>query len=638
MKAYITSIGKFLPGDPVDNEHIEDILGKINGRSSRNKARVLKRNGILQRYYAIDEQQSTRFSNSQMAALAIQDALEAVNFECASLDLLTAATTLPDLQVPGFACMVHGHLPQAPALEVASIQGVCCSGVVALRYAASQIQLGSRKMAATVASEFASRIFKNTRFEVENSVTTGGSIDFDVEFLRWMLSDGAGAVIVQPEPKDRGLSLEIQMIDIISHANTHPVCMYAGTIDPEINRSWLDYPSVVAATIDGATDLRQNIRLLDQMVHLGTEDLHSLIQKGLIDLDQVDWFLCHYSSDYFRQPAIESYKQKGCLIPEEKWFTNLYCRGNTGSASIFLMLEELYYSGKLQPGQKILCYIPESGRFTNGFMLLEAVGTLDPDLKPREKVHLEAAPVTIPTSTPKAQSMTLPTTPTRLSPLSFIGKGSSQDLLLGLADIWEDHEQALESIPLIMKLNNGTFTLEDYKSWLINLRPQVADGARWITRAASNMIDFELRSLIIGHAFEEHRDFQILDRNYVSVGGELSEIIQAQKNVGGEALSAFIFQRASQENPVDLFGSMFIIEGMGNRLAGKWANRIQEILSLTPEQISFFGYHSANDDRHLDKLQNLLGSEWITPDVVQRILKTAQVTARLYRLQLEYIQ
>jgi 3-oxoacyl-[acyl-carrier-protein] synthase-3 len=637
MKAYITSIGKFLPGSPIDNEHIEDILGKIKGHPSRNKARVLKRNGILQRYYAIDEQQATRFSNSQMAALAIQDALEAANFESASLDLLTAATTLPDLQVPGFACMVHGHLAGAPPLEVASIQGVCCSGVVALRYAASQIQLGYRKMAATVASEFASRIFKHTRFEVQNSVKSGRSVDFDVEFLRWMLSDGAGAVIVQPEPKDKGLSLEIQMIELISHANTHPVCMYAGTTDPESNRSWLDYASVVEASMDGATDLRQNIRLLDQMIQLASEDFASFVGKSMINPDEVDWFLCHYSSDYFRQPAMEAYKKKGCLIPEEKWFTNLCWRGNTGSASIFLMLEELYYSGKLQPGQKILCYIPESGRFTNGFMLLQAVGCLDPDLRPRDKVVLEATP-TITKPAPMIQSVPPQPAPAKLSPLSFMGKGASQDLLLGLADIWEDHEQALQGIPLIVKLNDGTFTLEDYKAWLRNLRPQVADGARWITRAASNMMDFELRSLIIGHALEEHRDFQILDRNYVSVGGELSEITQAEKNVGGEALSAFIFQRASQENPVDLFGSMFIIEGMGNRLAGKWSSRIQEILGLTPEQVSFFGYHSANDDRHLDKLQNLLGSEWITPDTVQRILKTAQVTARLYRLQLEYVQ
>jgi hypothetical protein len=58
------------------------------------------------------------------------------------------------------------------------------------------------------------------------------------------------------------------------------------------------------------------------------------------------------------------------MIPEEKWFTNLYIRGNTGGASIYLMLKELLNSDKLQPGQKIFCFVPKSGRFTTVYMML----------------------------------------------------------------------------------------------------------------------------------------------------------------------------------------------------------------------------------------------------------------------------
>jgi 3-oxoacyl-[acyl-carrier-protein] synthase-3 len=60
-------------------------------------------------------------------------------------------------------------------------------------------------------------------------------------------------------------------------------------------------------------------------------------------------------------------------IPYEKWFTNLITHGNTGSASIYIMLEELFNSNRLIKGQKILCYIPESGRFSTAFMSLEVV-------------------------------------------------------------------------------------------------------------------------------------------------------------------------------------------------------------------------------------------------------------------------
>jgi 3-oxoacyl-[acyl-carrier-protein] synthase-3 len=201
-----------------------------------------------------------------------------------------------------------------------------------------------------------------------------------------------------------------------------------------------------------------------------------------------------------------------------------------------------------------------------------------------------------------------------------------------------EFERHLRSVPIVRKLHRGEFTLEDYKALLRNLRPQVVEGARWIARAASNMTDFRLRSTFIGHAQDEHRDFQMLERNYVSVGGSLEEIVQAEKNVGSEALSAFIFHQASRENPVDLIGSMFIIEGLGNNLASQWARQIQETLKLKDEQVSFLAYHGANDEAHLGKLERIINAEWMTQEIADRIIKTAQVTARLYLLQLEEIR
>ena len=211
-------------------------------------------------------------------------------------------------------------------------------------------------------------------------------------------------------------------------------------------------------------------------------------------------------------------------------------------------------------------------------------------------------------------------------------------LLRELAQVWLGFERQIRSVPVVRKLHRGEFTVEDYKALLRNLRPQVVEGARWIARAASNMIDFRLRSTFIGHAQDEHRDYQMLERNYVSVGGALDEIVQAEKNIGSEALSAFIFHQASRENPVDLIGSMFIIEGLGNQLAGQWAAQIKQTLGLRDEQVSFLAYHGTNDELHLGKLEALINAEWMTEEIARRIVKTAQVTARLYLLQLEEIR
>jgi 3-oxoacyl-[acyl-carrier-protein] synthase-3 len=618
--AYITSIGKFLPGEPIDNDRMEAYLGQINSRPSKVRKRILKSNGIQQRYYAIDREQNTRYSNSQMAANAVRDIFQQTLLEPETIDLLACGTTMPDLLVPGFASMVHGELSELSPLETVSTQGVCCSGISALNYAVSQLQLGKRKNAIAVASEFPSRLFKHTKFEDETAIQAQKSLAFDVEFLRWMLSDGAGAFLLQDRPNQTGISIKIEWIELVSHANAYPLCMYAGVEPENSHKSWLDYSSYLDAAADGAMDLRQNIRLLDHVIKLGVEGWLRLIELGRVDPQEIDWLLCHYSSHFFRSQIVELLSKANCMIPEEKWFTNLYTRGNTGCASIYLMLEELFHSGKLRSGQKIFCFVPESGRFTTAYMMLSVVEN-------ENKNSLKSANFLSP--------------PTTVSPLAQLQPESENnvqaELLRQLALVWLEFERKLRSVPIVRKLYQGTFTREDYKLLLQNLRPQVVDGARWIARAASNMTVFELRSLLLGHAGDEHRDYQMLERNYVSVGGELTEITEAEKNIGSEALSAFIFHRASRENPIDLLGSIFIIEGLGNQLAGTWAKYIQETLNLRDEQVSFLAYHGKNDESHIGKLETLIQGEWMTDAIAKRVVKTARVTARLYLLQLEEI-
>ena len=78
---YINGFGKFLPGLLIPNSEIEDYLGRIHGKPSRARLRILKQNGILTRHYAIDREQRSLYSNAGMAARAVRDL-----FEKASLD------------------------------------------------------------------------------------------------------------------------------------------------------------------------------------------------------------------------------------------------------------------------------------------------------------------------------------------------------------------------------------------------------------------------------------------------------------------------------------------------------------------------------------------------------------------------
>lgn len=217
--------------------------------------------------------------------------------------------------------------------------------------------------------------------------------------------------------------------------------------------------------------------------------------------------------------------------------------------------------------------------------------------------------------------------------------GLCEKTMRGLALAWTDFEARLERVPLIQKLNRQALKLEDYRALLLNLRQQVIDGGSWIARAASSVDGehFDLRSHFLSHAITEHRDFRMLEENFVSVGGDLKDIQGGQKNLGSEAFSAFMFHRASQPNPFDLLGAMFIIEGLGQQKAREWGTSIRDQLDLTDDQVSFLLYHADNDEDHLAEFETWVRKVAITPEISDRITKTARIVGRLYALQLEEI-
>lgn len=213
------------------------------------------------------------------------------------------------------------------------------------------------------------------------------------------------------------------------------------------------------------------------------------------------------------------------------------------------------------------------------------------------------------------------------------------DVLRRLTVVFTEFEGRLEQTPLIRRLTRGRFTPEDYRAFLLNLRQQVKDGALWMSRAASNIDEdhLELRSLLMRHAVTEHRDFRLLEADFVAAGGELAQIRGAEKNIGSEALSAWMFHEASRPNPFGLLGAMWIIEGLGSIKAAEWGRLVQQRLSLPDEAVRFLLYHGENDAGHIGEFEKMLAM--VLPDAAaaDRIVKTARVTGRLYALQIEEI-
>jgi len=354
---------------------METYLGMVDGKPSKARRIVLKRNGIKQRYYALDKEGNMTHTNPQMAANAIRGLFDD-RLTVDDIDLLACGTSSPEQILPSHGSMVHGELGGNRNIEVVAFAGSCCTGVDALKYACMAVQLGLSENAVAAASERLSSWMKASYFQEESErlaqLENQPMLAFEKEFLRWMLSDGAFALLLQPKPADGDVSLRIDWIDITSFANTKETCMYAGAEKEADGRlkGWADFPQQEWLT-QTLFALKQDTRMLaENIVPLGVTFLLQLSEKYHFSPDDIDWFLPHLSSMFFKDKILEESKQRGFFIPEEKWFLNLPHVGNIGSASAFAMIEELMHSGKLQKGQKILMMIPESARFSYCYCML----------------------------------------------------------------------------------------------------------------------------------------------------------------------------------------------------------------------------------------------------------------------------
>ena len=204
---------------------------------------------------------------------------------------------------------------------------------------------------------------------------------------------------------------------------------------------------------------------------------------------------------------------------------------------------------------------------------------------------------------------------------------------------WFRFERLLSGVPIIRRLDLGTFTRSDYQRLLLNLRPQVVEGSRWISRCASSFDrdHADVRSVILRHAHDEHRDYEVLEQDFVATGGDLAAIRAQPKNPGSEALHAFLMFKATEPNPGGLLGAMWIIEGLGEKMAASWAERIEALTGCGEGCTRFLRYHGSNDDSHMDKLYGLIDRICTSERASTDVVNTARVVARLYAWQLEEI-
>ncbi|WP_346854522.1 beta-ketoacyl-ACP synthase III [uncultured Draconibacterium sp.] len=371
---YISSISKFLPNSPVENEDMEQYLGLINSKPSRVRRIVLKQNGIKSRYYALDKKQKITHTNAELAFRSIQRLFPDEKIP-EDIDVLACATGNPDQLLPSHASMVHGLMKNKP-MELYSASGVCLTCLQAFKTAYLSVLSGVSSKAICSTSELASPtlLSKNYEEEYEHCSQVGKDpyMAFEKDFLRFMLSDGASSVLLSDKKSENGISFKVEWVEMTSYANELPTCMFMGAElreDGELT-SWKEFESRELINRSVMT-VKQDIRLLKpNIIRYWVGHLEYCLDKYNLDPKEVDYVIPHVSSMFFYGKLAEGIEARGLDLGTNKWFTNLTEIGNIASASIFAALDDLSNSGKLKENDKILLLVPESGRFSYGTVLL----------------------------------------------------------------------------------------------------------------------------------------------------------------------------------------------------------------------------------------------------------------------------
>lgn len=354
-ECYITDTARFLPGQAIPNKRISDYLGALNDEESV-KRRVLRMNGIRQRHFAQTCDQVPTHDIYDLGAAAA-GALG----DTADVGYLAAGTTHAPLSGPGVASLIHSRLQARERLthpvEIASHGGICSSASAALVGAVRAVAAGDQDDAISVGAEHASEVLKSSELAIvddrDQHDDPRDSEWFMTVFLRFMLSDGAGAFRLSNQPSESGLSLRVDWTHSASFAHEAPLCM---KLDNRDRRLTQHVPT-----------------LSDYMIPTAQRFAALGLERHGESLDDYAVVLPHMSSFYFRdqmEQIIASATTDGSLRP---YWTNLATAGNTGAASIYIMLDEYLEQHPPQDGDRIMLFVPESGQFNFVMISLTAV-------------------------------------------------------------------------------------------------------------------------------------------------------------------------------------------------------------------------------------------------------------------------
>ena len=319
MTARIAGIGAYVPETIVTN----DDLAKIVETSDE---WISSRTGIRERRI------STKEGTSDLAAEAARRALEAAGVKPEELDLIILGTSSPDCNYPSGACEVQAKIGAVNAAAF-DISAACSGFIFAMNIVQGFFKSGIYKTALIIGAETLSKV-----------------VDWDDRSTCVLFGDGAGAAVLKNE--------ESGIIDMLMGSDGTKGEALKCTSRSLGNFLTGERPELGFMTMDGQEVFRFAVKRVP-------ESIESLMKRNQTAKEDIRYYILHQANERIVEAVARRLKE-----PMDKFPMIIEKYGNTSTASIPLLLDDMVKKGMLKAGDKIILSGFGAG-MTWGAVLLE---------------------------------------------------------------------------------------------------------------------------------------------------------------------------------------------------------------------------------------------------------------------------
>lgn len=344
MPIRIAGTGSYLPGPPVDVPALRQFLRRYpDSLSEAEQEHLLAETAILTRHFGIDLADETRReTNTSMATAAARRAMDAAGWTPEDVDLLVVTTVVPDHLMPPTSTLVQEALGITQCAEL-EISANCTAGYKALAFAASQLELGIHRRALVCSSQYVSFLFRPPWANPEH-------MDVHQSGVRWIVSDGAGAIALERGTPDTELRVWLESSGVGKRSG---MSLPMGAAVPDLQ----------SAYATGLQHVTQESRyVLREGLVLAVNAFERMLGRLGLSGPAIDHFIPSVSAMHVAAKLKPVLEARYGLRPEA-WRLNLQRAGYVGGATPFLVLDELARGNELTPGDLVCSVAEESSKW-----------------------------------------------------------------------------------------------------------------------------------------------------------------------------------------------------------------------------------------------------------------------------------